>query len=85
MKAKTPRQTDLNLQFLRARYDKFKIEQDQIAFETKFREEAEIKNQQQNKRAYLINKSKEYRQTQAELFARIKFVLNLILTLRIIF
>jgi hypothetical protein len=66
------------LQYLRARYDKFKIEQDQIAFESKFREEAELKNQQQNKRAYLINKSKEYRLTQAELFAKIKFVFNLI-------
>ena len=72
LKAKTPRQTDLNLDMLRARYDKFKIEQDQIAFEKKFQEETEQKNVQQNKRAYLLEKSKEYKQQQAELFARIK-------------
>jgi hypothetical protein len=72
LKAKTPRQTDLNLDMLRARYDKFKIEQDQIAFEKKFQEETEQKNAQQNKRAYLLEKSKEYKQQQAELFARIK-------------
>jgi hypothetical protein len=72
LKAKTPRQTDLNLDTLRARYDKFKIEQDQIAFEKKFKEETEQKNIQQNKRAYLLEKSKEYKQQQAELFARIK-------------
>ena len=59
---------------LRARYDKFKIEQDQIAFEKKFKEETEQKNMQQNKRAHLLEKSKEYKQQQAELFARIKFV-----------
>jgi hypothetical protein len=60
------------LDTLRARYDKFKIEQDQIAFEKKFKEETEQKNIQQNKRAYLLEKSKEYKQQQAELFARIK-------------
>jgi hypothetical protein len=70
--AKTPRQTDLNLELLRARYDKFKIEQDKIAFENKFKEEEDQKNDFQNKRAYLLNKSKEYKQHQAELFARIK-------------
>jgi hypothetical protein len=43
LKAKTPRQTDLNLDLLRARYDKFKIEQDHIAFESKFNEEKEQK------------------------------------------
>ena len=75
MTSKTPRQTDLNLTLLRARYDKFKIEQEQIAFEQKFKEEEEQKNDQQNKRAYLLNKSKEYKQHQAELFAKIKFVI----------
>jgi hypothetical protein len=58
---------------LRARYDKFKIEQDQIAFQEKFKQEEEKNNELQNKRAYLLNKSKEYKQHQAELFARIKF------------
>ena len=72
MKAKTPRQTDLNLTMLRARYDKFKIEQEQLAFENKFKEEEELKNKQQSQRNYLLNKSKEYRQQQADLFARIK-------------
>ncbi len=72
MKSKTPRQTDLNLQLLRARYDKFKIEQEQKAFEMKFKEEEELRSDQQNKRSYLLNKSKEFRQQQVELFARLK-------------
>jgi hypothetical protein len=70
--AKTPRQTELNLADLRARYDKFKIEQEQIAFKTKFLEQENVKAEQQAKRAHLINKSKEYRQQQTELFERIK-------------
>ena len=38
----------------------------------KFQEEENLKNELQDKRSYLLNKSKEYRQQQAELFARIK-------------
>lgn len=72
MKAKTPRQTDLNLLALRARYDKFKIEQEKIAFEHRFQEEEKQKGEVQDKRAYLLNKSKEYKQQQAELLAKIK-------------
>ncbi len=74
MTAKTPRQTDLNLDNLRARYDKFKIEQEQLAFEKRFKEEEQQKNEIQNKRNYLLNKSKEYKQHQAELYARLKLV-----------
>ena len=72
LKSKTPRQTDLNLIMLRARYDKFKIEQEQLAFENKFKEEEKLRNKQKEQRDYLLDKSKEYRQQQAELFARIK-------------
>ena len=62
----------MNLETLRARYDKFKVEKEQAEFDTKFKEEEILKEEQQNKRAYLLNKSKEYRQQQAEIFARIK-------------
>lgn len=72
LKAKTPRQTELNLAALRARYDKFKAEQEKIAFEHKFLEQENSKMEQQMKRIYLLNKSKEFKQQQAELFARIK-------------
>lgn len=60
---------------LRARYDKFKIEQEQLAFENKFKEEEKMRNKQKEQRDYLLDKSKEYRQQQAELFARIKWVI----------
>jgi hypothetical protein len=50
----------------------FKIQQEQIAFETKYNEEEKLKNEQQSKRSYLLHKSKEYRQQQLELFERIK-------------
>jgi hypothetical protein len=57
---------------LRARYDKFKIEQEKIAFEHQFKEEEKHQADIQDKRNYLLNKSKEYKQQQAELLARIK-------------
>lgn len=57
---------------LRARYDKFKIEQEKIAFEQKFQDEEKQRAEIQDKRSYLLNKSKEYKQQQAELLARIK-------------
>lgn len=60
---------------LRARYDKFKVEKEQAEFHTKFKQEEDLKAEQQNKRAYLLNKSKEYRQQQAEILARIKYEL----------
>ncbi len=74
LKSKTPRQTDLNLDMLRARYDKFKIEKEQKAFEIKFKEQEEQKSEVQKKRVYLMNKAKETRQQQADLIAKIKFV-----------
>ena len=72
MKAKTPRQTDLNLTLLRSKYDKFQIEQEQIAFQQKYQEEENQKSNFQEKRSYLLNKSKEYKQRQAELYSKIK-------------
>ena len=62
----------MNLETLRARYDKFKVEQEKIAMETQFKEEEDLKMDQQNKRNYLMEKSKEYRLQQAEMFAKIK-------------
>ena len=73
LKSKTPRQTDLNLDMLRARYDKFKIEKEQQAFEKQFKDEEDYKNEVQKKRIALMNKSKETRQQQAEIIAKIKF------------
>jgi hypothetical protein len=72
LKMKTPRQTELDLSRLRARYDKFKIEQEQIQFEQKYRDEEKVKMNQQKQREYLLNKSKDFRQQQAELLAKIK-------------
>ena len=72
MKAKTPRQTDLNLILLRSKYDKFKIEQEQIAFQNQYEAEENLKSQYQEKRTYLLNKSKEFKQQQAELYSKIK-------------
>ena len=40
--------------------------------ETQFKEEEDLKMDQQNKRNYLMEKSKEYRLQQAEMFAKIK-------------
>ena len=57
---------------LRAKYDKFKIEQDKIAFEMKYKDEEQQRSEFQNRRNYMLNKSKEYKQQQAELFARIQ-------------
>ncbi len=57
---------------LRSKYDKFKIEQEQIAFQNQYQAEEELKNQYQEKRAYLLNKSKEFKQQQAELYSKIK-------------
>ena len=73
LKSKTPRQTDLNLDMLRARYDKFKIEKEQQAFEKQFKDEEDYKNEVQKKRIALMNKSKETRQQQAEIIAKIKY------------
>jgi hypothetical protein len=57
---------------LRARYDKYKMEQEKIAFEHQFEEEENQRNQVQERRNYLKNKSKEYKQQQADLLAKIK-------------
>jgi hypothetical protein len=59
---------------LRARYDKFKIEKEQRAFEEKFHEEESQKSEIQKKRIIMMNKSKETRQHQAELIAKIKYI-----------
>ena len=72
LKAKTPRQTDLDLSALRARYEKVKIEQEAIAFDQKFKEEERQREELQNKRQYLLEKSKKYKLQQAELAAKIK-------------
>lgn len=70
--SKTPRQTKLNLEALRARYDKFKVEQDQIAMQMKMMEQQRERDYQQQKRAYLLNRSKEYKQKQSELLEKIR-------------
>jgi hypothetical protein len=72
LKAKTPRQTDLDLSALRARYEKFKIEQESIAFDQQFKDEERQREDLQNKRQYLLERSKKYRLQQAEIAAKIK-------------
>ena len=75
MKAKTPRQTDLDLTSLRQKYEKYKIEQEVIAFDQKFKEEERQRQELQNKRQYLLERSKKFKLQQAELAARIKWVI----------
>ena len=41
---------------LRARYDRYKMEQEKIAFEHQFEEEEKQRNQVQERRNYLKNK-----------------------------
>lgn len=57
---------------LHARYEKFKIEQEAIAFDQKFQDEERQRQDLQSKRQYLLEKSKKYRIQQAEMAAKIK-------------
>ena len=57
---------------LRSKYDKFKVEQEQVAFHQQYLAEENQKAEFQEKRSYLLNKSKEFKQRQAELYSKIK-------------
>jgi hypothetical protein len=57
---------------LKSKYDKFQAEQEQEAFKKQFQEEENQRSDIQEKRSYLLNKSKEYKQRQAELYSKIK-------------
>ena len=58
---------------MRARYDKFKNEQDKISFQMKIMEQENERTAQQLKREHLLNKSKVYKEKQKELLDRIKY------------
>lgn len=58
---------------MRARYDKFKNEQDKISFQMKIMEQENEKTTQQLKREHLLNKSKVYKEKQKELLDRIRY------------
>ena len=62
----------MDLSALHARYEKFKIEQEAIAFDQKFEDEEKQRQDLQNKRQYLLDKSKKFRIQQAEMAAKIK-------------
>ena len=57
---------------LRAKYEKFKIEQAEQAFEQKFQDEERQRQELQDKRQYLLERSKKFKLQQAEIAARIK-------------
>lgn len=54
------------------KYEKFKIEQAEMAFDQKFQDEERQKQELQNKRQYLLERSKKFRLQQAEIAARIQ-------------
>lgn len=85
MTAKTPRQTKINQEALRARYEKFKLEQEKIALQMKIMEQQKEREDQQTKRAYLINRSKEFKQKQSEMLEKIRYDNSFLLLLLIIF
>ncbi len=72
LKAKTPRQTDLDLTQLRMRYEKYKIEQDEVNFEKSYMDKENKREELQRKREYLLERSKQLRFKQAEIAAKIK-------------
>lgn len=57
---------------LRQKYEKFKIEQAELAFDQKFEDEERQKQELQDKRQYLLDRSKKFRLQQAEIAARIQ-------------
>ncbi len=72
MKAKTPRQTDLDLNTLKMRYEQHKIEHESTRFDLRYKDEENKRDELQKKREYLLERSKQLRIKQAEIAAKIK-------------
>lgn len=60
---------------MRARYEKFKTEQQEIALRMKMMEQKKEREDQQTKRAYLLNRSKEFKLKQSDILEKIRLIL----------
>lgn len=72
MKHVTPRQTDLNLNEVITRFHDKQIEMEQTAFKERFLEQEHIRQQQQENRQKLLERSKYMRDKQSEIVAKIQ-------------
>ncbi|CAF3645652.1 unnamed protein product [Rotaria sordida] len=72
IKKQTTRQCDLSLQQLIAKHEQFKARQDEIINKQKYEEEEEKRQDLESKRQYLLNRSKEKRTKDADMMAKIK-------------
>ncbi|KAK6179274.1 hypothetical protein SNE40_011674 [Patella caerulea] len=72
LKQKTPRQTDLNLDALVARFHDKQIAMEKIAFEKRFVEQERIQIEQQNQRLALLERSRIMKAKQSEMVAKIQ-------------
>ena len=72
MKHVTPRQTDLNLNEVITRFHDKQIEMEQTAFKDRFLEQERIRQQQQETRQKLLERSKYMRDKQSEIVAKIQ-------------
>jgi translation elongation factor EF-Ts len=72
LKHVTPRQTDLNLNEVISRFHDKQIEMEQTAFKDRFLEQERIRQQQQENRQQLLERSKYMRDKQSEIVAKIQ-------------
>jgi len=72
LKHVTPRQTDLNLNEVITRFHDKQIEMEQTAFKDRFLEQERIRQQQQETRQKLLERSKYMRDKQSEIVAKIQ-------------
>jgi translation elongation factor EF-Ts len=72
LKHVTPRQTDLNLNEVITRFHDKQIEMEQTAFKDRFLEQERIRQQQQENRQQLLERSKYMRDKQSEIVAKIQ-------------
>lgn len=72
MKHATPRQTDLNLNEVIAKFHDKQIEMEKTAFSERFLEQERIRQQQQDNRQKLLERSKFMRDKQSEIVAKIQ-------------
>ncbi|XP_063404210.1 sperm flagellar protein 2-like isoform X1 [Mytilus trossulus] len=72
LKHATPRQTDLNLNEVITRFHDKQIEMEKTAFKERFLEQERIREQQQDHRQKLLERSKFMRDKQSEIVAKIQ-------------
>ncbi|BFZ00141.1 hypothetical protein BsWGS_03180 [Bradybaena similaris] len=71
LKQATSRQVDLDLQTVVKRFHKHQMHREQMSFKEKFAEAEFLQQQRQKDRQYLLERSRNLRQKQAELIAKI--------------